>query len=408
MREHDLKAFASGKMPKVSDTPMNLKVSTAPPMVLEQKSIIRSTFASPTKLERTAPIEGSGVKERFLNLDPIVSGRTEWQPTSNLVSPNAMGGVGLSLPKFTNNFVQSPTEGQQHQSPSYQFNFNPQPQPQSQPTVDNPVLRQVTELLEKSKKLRFDNSKFSLRKDSETLAPVGSTFGDRLTGLAQTNLLSPKLSVLDPNKALPYTQSYTSPTSYGFRQEHPLGFDFGVKTTTANETTKPLGSNFLNENSLNQIPGFIRSSDPNEAENSLTAALERINLKTSNIHMKSSRFIKDNQATKVKGQKAGRFVSYNSYLFDKLARDIEFNRNLRDADLFRYACLASKSALLDSPVLQIGIISNLDRGSGSYGEPRVSIILHYGNKTTSEMSNFIVNTSGLGSKFSVSLFSPNS
>jgi hypothetical protein len=162
------------------------------------------------------------------------------------------------------------------------------------------------------------------------------------------------------------------------------------------ETPKHLKTNLFSDQSLTLVPGFIRTSDPNEEpENSLTAALERISLKSSNIHLKSSRFIKENQATEVKGPKAGRFVSYNSYLFDKLARDIEFNRNLKDADLFRYACLASKSALLDSPILQIGAISHLDRSASSYREPLVSIILHYGNKTATEMSNFNVNTAGV-------------
>jgi hypothetical protein len=102
---------------------------------------------------------------------------------------------------------------------------------QIEAVIDNPVLKQVSEFLERSKKIRFDNLKFSLGKESDLInqARVGRAFGDKLTTTTQSDVISPSLGLFEHNRASSDTKHYVpatyTPSSYNFRKQHPQGFD---------------------------------------------------------------------------------------------------------------------------------------------------------------------------------------
>ena len=89
------------------------------------------------------------------------------------------------------------------------------------------------------------------------------------------------------------------------------------------------------------------------------------------------------QKSKLSKQKYGRFISYDTILFNGLAFEN------RDADGFKYACLVNKAALYDSNILQIGTTSSLN-SSNLPSDKTFKLTLHYGNKANDEISNFTV------------------
>lgn len=439
MREQDLKALASGQLPKPTNPPPILRGSTGTRVCRDELSRMtvvshnapgespwRSRMSRYTVTgagrERGSASEASENNQRFsvnqrspitrrqkneelftINFQPKTLFQPQPQPDSENIPPPLP--ISQVHRQESQRVSYQPESRRESYKPSYKpeprsesYNSEPRIEPQTKPIVfDNPVLRQVSDLLDRSKKLRVDNSKFSQRRDYESdFQQIINKYNDKpapRTGYQGPT--SPRLSAIDLNREPRHGQDsgrrvyqYSRGLSENriIPPQRPLDYDYPSQPLNYNDRSRGYSPNPRSTYRLSQ-------TSYNNGDDSLIYGLpERLSIMNPGENLRNSQFIPDLQPGK---RKAGRFISYSSYIFDRIAREIESNQYIKDLNLFRYACLAPKSALVDSPIFQIGVVSQLKTDPGSYGDSQASVLLHYGNKTANEFYSFSVSTARL-------------
>ena len=274
------------------------------------------------------------------------------------------------------------------------------PQVAPKPEINNPVLRKVTELLEKSKKLRADQSKYLMPRDSQ------STYDQKLSVRSSNNLNSAGPSSFPSPIQSPSNYHNGKQGAYKpFDRRPSQSKDYTEVRSrqpvqSANFTTTETKTNFYE--AVGSSDGQYRGQTPAvkadpadfDISDNISFALRKINMRGTSKVLRNSR-MSPSERISVKGAKAGRFVTFDEYSFGRMARDLEGNPYLKDLDSFKYACLVSKAALFDSEALQIGVISSLSTTSGG---SQVRILLHYGNKTQNELYSFSVSPTAIQGK----------
>lgn len=408
LREQDTKTFASGKIPKPTDTPIRMKKNTPARDLVPNLVLSRPT--SPTREETTtttapstfkSPIYQSGFLGTLnLNQSNILTGSNpaETNPVgtsqgfpikaSTITSPRAAQSYESFIQKLRENSTVN-----QYTSPAiskYQPGNYSTSQFQSpavsqypKPEVNNPVLSRVSAILEQSKRIRFDQTKIVARKEANAGGEpqkYNFTYGENQNGIHHSQLLSPRLGNIDINRG-----------HFNANGESVYARPFGARDyRTPTDANKMKNSQLLAQNEPNPRAFSIKDQnnpDANDSEDTIASNLRRINLKSSRIALKSSRHSALEHNVSKKHVKVGRFVSFDSYTAGKITEEVERNPHLKDLDSFKYACLAAKAALFDSETLQIGVISKMDK---SANDAKTHVLLHYGNKTTNEMFSFSV------------------